>query len=56
MDGEPGLLGYFVFAVLNEVVATTESAEAFVKYSSLQLYSPAELRDETSIDAWSIVN
>lgn len=25
MDGEPGLLGLFVFAVLNEVVATTES-------------------------------
>ena len=56
MDGEPGLLGLFVFAVLNEVVATTESAEAFVKYSFLQFYSPAELCDETSIDAWSIVN
>ena len=50
MNGKPSLSCLGIFAILNEVVASSERAETFVEDAFLQFYTPAKVCDKTCIN------
>lgn len=56
MYREPSFMRLLILTVFNEVVASAERADTFIKDGLLQLYSSAEIRNEAGIYARCFVD
>ena len=51
VDSQPSIVRLFILPVFNEMIASAERAETFVKNGFLQFYPAAEIRNKTRIYA-----